>query len=150
MRSRSTYLSPAAILSAWLLLLFLPGVLLAQEPENELREFIETLRAHPGAPRPSVGPAARADSSPRLTHLVAPTYPPEARAHNLGGSVTVQFTIDINGVPREVRVVKSTPPGVFDRAAIDAVTRWRYQPVLINGNPMEVTKQQSIHFDPGD
>jgi TonB family protein len=54
----------------------------------------------------------------------------------------VHYTIDINGVPRDVRVVESTPPGVFDGAALDAVTRWRYRP----GKPVEV--EVSIHFSP--
>jgi protein TonB len=75
-----------------------------------------------------------------LTQYTQPTYPPAAR--KLSGSVIVQYTIDINGVPRDVRVVESNPPGVFDGAAVDAVTRWRYRP----GKPAEV--KVSIHFSP--
>jgi protein TonB len=52
--------------------------------------------------------------------------------------VTVQFTVDGNGDTRDIRVIEATPPGVFDRAAINAVKHWRYAPPVVNGAPVDV------------
>ena len=55
--------------------------------------------------------------------------------------------MDTNGEPRDVRVVEATPPGVFDRAAIAAVKRWHYEPVIANGAPVEVPVRTTIRFE---
>jgi periplasmic protein TonB len=55
--------------------------------------------------------------------------------------------VDTNGDPRDVRVVEATPPGVFDHAAITAVKRWHYDPVVVNGAPVEIPIRTSIRFE---
>ncbi len=37
------------------------------------------------------------------------------------------------GEPEDVHVVSAEPAGTFDRAAIAAVRRWRYEPLVIDG-----------------
>ena len=56
----------------------------------------------------------------------------------------VEFTINPDGSVGGVRVVRSTPPRVFDRAALIAVKRWRFQPVA-----SAVTTRRTIGFSPG-
>jgi protein TonB len=34
-------------------------------------------------------------------------------------------------------VVESTPPGMFERAALRAIERWRYRPAVVDGEPVE-------------
>jgi len=46
-----------------------------------------------------------------------------------------------------VRVTESTPPGVFDRAATDAIRRWRYRPAQYNGEPVAVPVRTRIRFE---
>jgi TonB family protein len=86
---------------------------------------------------------------PKLLRYVQPEFPPKAVEQNLAGDVTVRFIIDVNGDPRDVRVVEATPPGVFDHAAINAVKRWHYQPTVLDGKPVEVPLQRAIHFAQG-
>lgn len=93
-----------------------------------------------------VSTAGLAASMKRLRY-VAPEYPSRALAQSVAGAVTVEYTVDVNGDPRDVRVVEATPPGVFDRAAVAAIKRWHYAPVLVNGAPVEVPTRTSIRFE---
>jgi protein TonB len=93
-----------------------------------------------------VNPASLASSLKR-TRYTPPEFPSKALSQRLSGSVTVEYTVDTNGEPRDVRVVEATPPGVFDKAAIAAVKRWKYEPVIANGAPVEVPVRTSIRFE---
>lgn len=76
-----------------------------------------------------------------------PEYPQKAFQQKLTGSVTVEFVVDVNGEPRDARVVDSDPPEVFDKAALAAVKRWRYEPVVVNNVPTEVPTRMVIRFE---
>jgi TonB family protein len=93
-----------------------------------------------------VNPASLAAQLKR-TRYTPPEFPSKALSQRLSGSVTVEYTVDTNGDPRDVRVVEATPPGVFDKAAVSAVKRWHYDPVLANGAPVEVPVRTSIRFE---
>ena len=81
--------------------------------------------------------AALAASLKRL-RSPAPDYPQGALAQHLSGSVTLEYTVDTHGEPRDIHVVEATPPGVFDQAAINAVRHWRYAPVKADGALVDV------------
>jgi TonB family protein len=93
-----------------------------------------------------VNPASLAASLKR-TRYQPPEFPQKALSQHLSGSVTVEYTVDTSGDPRDVRVVEATPPGVFDKAAVAAVKRWHYDPVIANGAPVEVPVRTSIRFE---
>jgi TonB family protein len=67
---------------------------------------------------------------------------------HLSGTVVVRFLVDMRGSVRDVQVVKSTTPGVFDGAVVTAVKRWLYQPALVNGKPVEAHLQLIMRFSP--
>lgn len=83
----------------------------------------------------------------KRTRYTPPEFPSKALSQHLSGAVTVEYTVDANGEPRDVRVVEATPPGVFDKAATSAVKRWKYEPVIANGTPVEVPVRTSIRFE---
>jgi protein TonB len=93
-----------------------------------------------------VNPAALAASLKR-TRYVPPEFPSKALSQRVAGSVTVEYIVDVNGDPRDVRIVEATPPGVFDKAATTAVKKWHYEPVVANGTPVEVPVRTSIRFE---
>jgi len=93
-----------------------------------------------------VNPASLAASLKR-TRYVPPEFPSKALSQHVSGAVTVEYTVDSSGDPRDVRVIEATPPGVFDKAAIAAVKRWHYDPVMANGSPVEVPVRTSIRFE---
>ncbi|MDB6158331.1 MAG: Protein TonB, partial [Gammaproteobacteria bacterium] len=80
----------------------------------------------------------------KRTRYVPPEFPSKALSQRVSGAVTVEYTVDSNGDPRDVRIIEATPPGVFDKAAVTAVKRWHYDPVIANGAPVEVPVRTSI------
>jgi protein TonB len=91
-------------------------------------------------------PAQLAQNLKRLKY-VPPEFPSKALSQRVSGSVTIEYIVDTNGDPRDVRVVEATPPGVFDHAAITAVKHWHYEPVVANGAPVEVPVRTAIRFE---
>ncbi|RQW63600.1 energy transducer TonB [Vibrio viridaestus] len=76
-------------------------------------------------------------------YRVQPNYPSRALRRNIEGYVVVRFDIDENGRPFNIQVVESKPSRMFDREAIRAVKRWKYQPNVENGTASVVTGQQT-------
>ncbi len=92
----------------------------------------------PAAASPPAATAIRAISTP------SPQYPAEALRDGRQGEVIVEFTVNPDGSVSDPRVVRSNPPRVFDRAALSAVRRWRFQPVA-----SATTTRRTIGFNPG-
>ena len=100
------------------------------------------------AAQPAAGPDLTALAAQlQRTRYVPPEYPDRALNDRIAGTVTVQYTVDKKGYTKDVRVVESTPQGMFDRAATDAIRRWRYRPAKYNGQPVEVPVRTRIRFE---
>ena len=69
-------------------------------------------------------------TTPELVHRVEPSYPPDAVAGRIEGTVVVEATVDEQGRVEAVRVLRSIGP--LDQAAIDAVMQWRYSPLRVD------------------
>jgi TonB family protein len=67
---------------------------------------------------------------------IAPDYPPEAVQQRLEGHVILEFTITAEGTTKDITVAESSSP-IFEEAAINAVSRWRYSPRLVDGAGVE-------------
>lgn len=80
----------------------------------------------------------------RLLNKIIPSYPPLARAMRTSGRVELQATISRGGTIENLRVMSG--PAVFQKAALDAVRQWRYQPYLLNGQPVEVETTIEVDF----
>lgn len=84
-----------------------------------------------------------------LTALVRipPEYPAHARMRRIQGYVDVEFVVDTNGRVRDATVIDAQPPGVFDRAALNSIVHWKFEPKERNGVPIEVIARQRIEFE---
>ena len=89
-------------------------------------------------------PAQASSNDLRAISTPSPRYPPEAYRDGTAGEVQVEFTVGTDGSVTSARVVRASPPRVFDREALNAVKRWKFQPV---GSP--VTSRRTIGFNPG-
>lgn len=85
----------------------------------------------PPAPRGPVRVGGQI-STPTLLHRVEPTYPWMAVQAHLEGNVTLEATVDENGLVAAVKVVRSRS-ALLDNAAMAAVKQWRYEPLQLNG-----------------
>jgi protein TonB len=72
-------------------------------------------------------PQPIADQSP------PPTYPPAALRNGVEGSVVVRVDVDATGYPMNITIIQRSGSRDLDRAASDAVRRWRFQPAQSNG-----------------
>jgi protein TonB len=93
--------------------------------------------------RTAAATAAPAASDLRPISMPAPKFPPEALRAGTSGSVLVEYTVGTDGTVTAARVVRSNPSRIFDREAVNAVRKWRFQPV---GSP--VTTRREISFNP--
>lgn len=86
------------------------------------------------------------DQRPSITRRVAPEYPTKARRMNVQGTVTVQLVVDTAGKPRNCVVVKATPGGYFEEAALDAARSMRFVPGKLKGQPVNTLVQLPFAF----
>lgn len=59
---------------------------------------------------------------------ISPQYPIRALNRSEEGWVEIEFTIGVDGAVKAPKVIAAMPPGTFDKAALAAVTQWRYPP----------------------
>jgi len=82
----------------------------------------------------------------RILKRVPPVYPARAVMRQIEGWVRLELTIDPEGQVAEARVLDASPQGVFDRAALKAARRWRFQAGTGEGREPSVTVTQKIEF----
>jgi len=87
--------------------------------------------------------SAPSASDLRPISMPAPKFPADALRAGTSGSVLVEYTVGTDGTVTAARVVKATPARVFDREAVNAVRKWRFQPVSA-----PVTTRREISFNP--
>lgn len=120
----------------------------AGAPDSEVTaitaEITASRIARPAAtpPAPSVLP----EKDMRRTRFVAPEYPVRAREKGTQGWVDIEFTVSKDGTTANGTVKAAQPAGVFDRAALNAVARWRYEPRVVNGSVVEQRVSARLRF----
>jgi TonB family protein len=82
----------------------------------------------------------------KLVREVPPAYPREAERQGLSGWVDVEFTVAPNGATQDLVVRGAQPLRTFDQSAIDAVKRWRFEPVMRDGAPVAQRAAVRIRF----
>ncbi len=68
---------------------------------------------------------------------VAPQYPLRAAQRGIEGWVEVEFTISKTGAVKQPRVIAYYPSQIFNREALRAIQRWKYNPKVENGKAVE-------------
>jgi protein TonB len=81
-----------------------------------------------------------------LLKSVQPVYPLKAEGKKMEGWVDVEFTVLETGKVKDVAVRAASIPGVFEDAAVKAVSQWRYQPVLRDARAVPVRTQIRVRF----
>jgi len=117
---------------------------------------------HPPVP-PPVAPAPRpvepASSPEQVAKAVpgidptplsapAPPYPVEALRNGESGTVLLHVEVGADGVPTDVRIAQSSHSRSLDRAASEAVRRWRFHPAQHNGQAVAGSVQVPVAFKP--
>lgn len=86
------------------------------------------------------------DDPPRAILNPAPRYPASAQSQGVEGSVKMRVLVDRQGAVTQVVVTESSPPGVFDTAAVEAMRRWRFSPATFKGQSVQVWVRKTLTF----
>ncbi len=78
---------------------------------------------------------------------MSPVYPMNAKRRNIEGRVRVRFVVGENGNVEDVTILDEKPPGVFDKAVIDCVSDWRFEPGTVGGVPVRTVAETTIRFE---
>ena len=130
-------------------------------PADEIPQLVET--PPPVASTPALVDATPVPSTPALTTTAppveaqdrprpmpgqspAPEYPVEALRSGESGTVIVQVQVDSNGVPVDARISQRSGSRTLDRAALDAVRRWRFEPAVVEGQPVPGSLEIPFEF----
>ncbi len=80
-----------------------------------------------------------------VTQKVNPTYPPAAKTVRMSGVVKVNVVVDEEGKVAEVQ--KTTGPQMLQRAATDAIRKWKFKPFIRDGQPTKAAGYISFNFN---
>lgn len=109
------------------------------EVETECRAYLAELRAaEPGDPvLDPFEPALEGRlAPPKERSRVQPRYSPEARKARESGWVGLAGVVDRDGTVRLLRVVRSSRYESLDKASMEAVRAWTYEPARFEGQPV--------------
>ncbi len=142
-------------LIAFLLTVWLAGGGAAQEqekPQSQDQSKQEApAQAPPPAPvetRPKRIRAGGQVMAARLIEQPKPEYPAPARAAGIQGTVKLEAIVGKDGTIQDLKFLAGHP--VLVKAALEAVSRWRYKPTLLNGEPVEVITEIDVNVSPSD
>jgi TonB family protein len=85
-------------------------------------------------------------TNPKLKEGKMPDYPTFARSHDVKGTVMVEALVDENGNVFAADVVKSVHKEL-DKAAIAAISDWKFEPATDNGKPVMKVVRIPVKFD---
>lgn len=88
------------------------------------------------APASTVAPALPTQSPPRLVQRGTPHYPLEALRNQQEGTVLMRVSIAPDGSVTDVRILETSHSRILDRAAVEAVQRWKFAPAMRDGLPV--------------
>ena len=78
---------------------------------------------------------------------IPPRYPYRAKRKKIEGWVKISFIITEQGSVKDAIVVNAKPKGIFDKAALQAILKWKFKPRISNGKPVATRADQVINFE---
>jgi len=106
------------------------------------------------APKPAASteaaPSVVAATTLKLVRSAPPEYPQRALEQLVSGWVDMEFTVSRDGNVKDIVVKASEPDRTFDSAAVTAMRRYRYEPVMRNGAPVEQRARLRVRFTAKD
>lgn len=105
----------------------------------------------PPPPKPTAPKRIRIGGQVEAAKLIngpRPEYPQLAKMARIQGTVRLEAVISKDGTIQDLKVISGHP--LLVKAALSAVQQWRYQPTLLNGEPVEVITEIDVNFTLAD
>ncbi len=87
------------------------------------------------------------DTPPKAIVRVPPAIPKVASAEVITGAVKVRFQISSKGKVEKIKIVHSSPPGVFDENVVEALSSWVYEPAEYENSPVRISVIKVFKFN---
>lgn len=87
------------------------------------------------------------DSPPTPVNKLPPIYPSSLLNKGVGGRVLVSCTIDSNGRVANTSIKQSSGHAELDRAAVNAVNKWKFRPATKAGRKIKATCVVPFNFE---
>lgn len=87
------------------------------------------------------------DTPPRAVFQAPMRYPPRAKSKGVKGYVVLSLLVGVTGEIEQVKVLESFPAGVFDEAALQGVSQWKFEPATYQGKVVRAWARQRIRFE---
>lgn len=94
----------------------------------------------------TAAPRTPTDRDPSPVARVQPSYPPAAHRAREEGTVIVRAEVDAAGNPGNVSVARRSSSRELDRAAVDAVRKWKFEPAVKDGKAVASTVDVPVEF----
>jgi len=82
----------------------------------------------------------------RPISMVYPMYPEKWRLRRIEGQVILRYTIDETGRVSEVRILVPATFPEFNEVSADAIKRWRFHPLEVNGEKRSIVHELTVNF----
>ena len=115
----------------------------AHEPERNSVSAAEAVQKAASDVPPRVR-VTSAEMGKLIVKKVPPEYPKKARNKRIQGTVMLDIVIDKEGDVEDVSLKSGDP--ILAKAAIAAAKQWKYQPYLVQGEPVEVETTLQMNF----
>lgn len=119
----------------------------AAQAERERAAANEARRAE--REREAATPATPADRPVEPIARIQPEYPAGAARVREEGTVLVRVSVDAQGNPTDVDIAKRSGSSELDKAALDAVRKWRFNPAIEGGKPVASVAEVPVDFTMG-
>jgi len=117
------------------------------ETANQSAALVAAAQTAPAKPVAATPAAEVLSSKPSFREPPRqPNYPSQARRRNQQGVVLVEVRLDERGQQRSLNVLRSSGVDSLDRAALEAVAKWRFRPETSGGQAVPSRVQIPIQF----
>jgi TonB family protein len=117
---------------------------------GQVSETIDVVGNSPSAKPTAVAPGrlkmGGQVQATKLVHMVRPEYPPQMKAQGVEGTVLMRAVIGREGQVLNLEVMNTDVHPDLVQSAKEAVSQWRYQPTLLNGEPVEIITEITVNY----
>ena len=115
-------------------------------PRPQFRMALDIEPAFTGEAYLGMSMSGEADREFMPVSRTPPQYPYQATRRRIEGWVRVSFLVTETGSVEDVVLLESEPEGIFDRAALRAVSKWKFKPRIVDGQPVAARAEQVVEF----
>jgi protein TonB len=86
------------------------------------------------------------DQPPQPVAKIPPVYPYKAREQGIEGAVQVKLLVNSDGTVGQVQILDARPKGLFEESVMNAVPKWKFNPGVIEGQPVTAWVVTTLRF----